>query len=46
MTDLILVLGTLVNQKGEILIEGVNELVAPLTDAERYVLVLLDCSLI
>ena len=39
MTDLILLLGTLVNQNGEILIKGVNELVAPLTDAERYVII-------
>lgn len=38
MTDLILLLSTLVDQKGKILIEGVNELVEPLTEEERYVI--------
>jgi hypothetical protein len=38
MTDLILVLSKLVNPAGEILIPGIKELVAPLTDDElsRY----------
>jgi Cys-Gly metallodipeptidase DUG1 len=35
MTDLILLLGKLVTPAGEILIPGLSELVAPLTDEER-----------
>lgn len=38
MTDLILLLSKLVDNKGKILIPGVNELVAPLTDEEKSVL--------
>ncbi|XP_046377519.2 cytosolic non-specific dipeptidase-like isoform X1 [Haliotis rufescens] len=35
MVDLVKLLGTLVNNKGEILIPGINEGVAPVTDEER-----------
>lgn len=35
MTDLVLLLSKLVDNKGKILIPGVNELVAPLTDEEK-----------
>jgi Cys-Gly metallodipeptidase DUG1 len=38
MTDLIQLMSKLVTPKGKILVPGVNELVAPLTDAERYAL--------
>lgn len=37
MIDLVQLLSTLVNSKGEILIPGVNEMVAPVTDAEREI---------
>ena len=35
MTDLVKVLGTLVDPNGKILIDGLNELVAPVTDDEK-----------
>lgn len=35
MTDLISILGTLVDNKGNILIEGLGDLVAPLTEEEK-----------
>jgi Cys-Gly metallodipeptidase DUG1 len=35
MTDLVSLLGTLVDNKGKIKIEGINELVAPVTEEER-----------
>ena len=36
MTDLIQLMGKLVTPQGEILIPGVEDLVAPLTDEEKY----------
>ena len=44
MTDLIHLLGKLVTTRGEILIPGLNELVAPLTDEERKRYEVLDYS--
>ena len=35
MTDLIHIMGSLVSTEGKILIKGVDELVAPLTDEEK-----------
>ena len=35
MTDLVSLLGTLVDNKGKILIEGLDKLVAPLTEEEK-----------
>lgn len=37
MTDLVLLMGRLVKPNGEILVPGLNELVAPLTDEEKSV---------
>jgi Cys-Gly metallodipeptidase DUG1 len=45
MTDLILLLSTLVRPTGEILIQGIDELVAPLTEQERKRYENLDYSL-
>jgi Cys-Gly metallodipeptidase DUG1 len=41
MTDLIQLMSKLVTPQGDILIPGVNDLVAPLTDEERLALKLL-----
>ncbi|AAS53623.1 AFR252Cp [Eremothecium gossypii ATCC 10895] len=45
MTDLVKVLNTLVDSQGRILIEGVDEMVAPVTDAERALYDKIDYSL-
>lgn len=37
MTDLVLLMSKLVKPNGEILIPGLEQLVAPLTDEEKYV---------
>jgi Cys-Gly metallodipeptidase DUG1 len=42
MTDLIQLMSKLVTSKGKILVPGVNELVAPVTDEERYSISSLD----
>ena len=39
MTDLITIMSKLVTPSGQILIPGVEDLVAPLTEAEKYVLI-------
>ena len=36
MTDLIQVMSKLVTPQGDILVPGINDLVAPLTEEERY----------
>jgi Cys-Gly metallodipeptidase DUG1 len=38
MTDLIQLMSKLVTPQGHILVPGISELVAPLTDEERYAL--------
>ena len=43
MTDLIQIMAKLVDNKGQILVPGVNELVAPLTDEEKSVIPLSIC---
>ncbi|WFD36739.1 hypothetical protein MCUN1_003626 [Malassezia cuniculi] len=45
MTDLISIMSRLVTPEGKILIPGINEQVAPLTDAEREVYNVMDFSL-
>jgi Cys-Gly metallodipeptidase DUG1 len=42
MTDLIQLMSKLVTSQGKILVPGVNELVAPVTDEERYSISSLD----
>jgi Cys-Gly metallodipeptidase DUG1 len=42
MTDLIQLMSKLVTSKSKILVPGVNELVAPVTDEERYSISSLD----
>jgi Cys-Gly metallodipeptidase DUG1 len=37
MTDLVILLSTLVSPQGDILIEGVDEMVPPADEEERYV---------
>lgn len=43
MTDLIQLMSKLVTPQGDILIPGVEDLVAPLTESEKYVLILESC---
>ena len=42
MTDLINIMGTLVDSKGRILVPGINEMVAPVTEEEKLVYPQLD----
>ena len=44
MTDLIILMSKLVTPKGDILVPGISELVAPLTDEERRRYEVLDYS--
>ena len=41
MTDLIMVMSKLVTPHGDILVPGINDLVAPLTEEERQAAILL-----
>lgn len=43
MTDLILLMSKLVKPSGEILIPGLDELVTPLTEEEKYVIITPSC---
>ena len=44
MTDLIQLMSKLVTPQGEILIPGVEDLVAPLLESEKWVSVIFSCS--